>query len=124
MMMWHADEEIEHRHVAWDVFRAVTQDYGLRAKGLFGALKKTYADMAPVVSYMLEVYGYAKRLDSRARRLMVRLDCVVELGPVMFHYLAPGYHPSKEAEPPEFAAWLGRQAGVANGPSAGESAER
>ncbi|HEX4473605.1 MAG TPA: metal-dependent hydrolase [Polyangiaceae bacterium] len=124
MMMWHAAEEIEHRHVAWDVFRAVTKDYGLRAKGMFGALKKTYADMAPVVSYMLEVDGYAKLLDSRARRLMVRLETIVELGPVMFHYLAPGYHPSKEAEPPEFAAWLHRQEGVANGAIADESAER
>jgi predicted metal-dependent hydrolase len=91
---------------------------------MFGALKKTYADMAPVVSYMLEVDGYAKRLDSRARRLMVRLETIVELGPVMFHYLAPGYHPSKEAEPPEFAAWLHRQEGVANGAIADESAER
>jgi hypothetical protein len=31
-------------------------------------MKKTLADIAPIVTYMLEVDGYAARFDSKARR--------------------------------------------------------
>ncbi|HEX3594622.1 MAG TPA: metal-dependent hydrolase [Polyangiaceae bacterium] len=105
LMLWHAAEEIEHRHVAFDVLKAVTKNYSLRARGMFGALKKTYADMAPVVTYMLEIDGYAGRLDSRLRRLRVRADCVAELVPAFMRYLTPGYHPSKDGEPRELEEW-------------------
>lgn len=108
LMTWHAAEEIEHRHVAFDVFRAVTPSYNLRARGFFAALKKTYADMAPVVSYMLKVDGCAG-LDSKARRLKIRLEMMQELGPAAARYLSPGYHPSQDAEPPEFKEWVRAQ---------------
>ena len=107
LMTWHAAEEIEHRHVAYDVFQAVDKSYPLRAKGLLAALKKTYADMTPAVTYMLEVDGYARRLDSRGRRLRLRMGLVSELLPAAGRYLTPGYHPSKDAEPRGFAEWLG-----------------
>ena len=106
LMMWHGAEELEHRHVAFDVLTAVTKDYRLRVRGLLGAMKKTYADMMPVVTYMLEVDGYAGRLDSRLRRLKVRIDVVTELLPALVRYLMPGYHPSRDEEPPEFGDWL------------------
>ena len=106
LMTWHAAEEIEHRHVAFDVLCAVTTDYGLRARGLFAAMAKTYADMNPVVSYMLEVDGYAKKTDSRARRLGLRAQLGAELAPVTVRYLMPGYHPTKDPEPPGFADWI------------------
>jgi predicted metal-dependent hydrolase len=106
LMMWHAAEEIEHRHVAFDVLNAVTRSYRLRAKGLFAAIRKTYADMTPVVSYMLEVDGVAGRLDCRARRLKLRVSLAANLFPALLRYLAPGYHPSKDPEPSAFARWL------------------
>jgi predicted metal-dependent hydrolase len=106
LMTWHAVEEIEHRHVAFEVFQVVDSSYPLRAKGLFAAMKKTYADMTPVVTYMLEVDGYAKRLDSRARRLRLRMGLVSELMPAAARYLTPNYHPSQEAEPRGYAEWL------------------
>jgi predicted metal-dependent hydrolase len=106
MMTWHAAEELEHRSVAWDVFQAIDTNYALRARGLFAALAKTYADMTPVVTYMLGVDGYAGRLDSKLRRFRLRIDFVSELFPVALHYLAPGYHPSREKEPEAFASWL------------------
>lgn len=106
LMTWHAAEEIEHRHVAFDVFQAVARSYPLRVKGLLAAMKKTYADMTPVVTYMLEVDGYAKRVDSRGRRLRLRMRLVSELLPAAGRYMTPGYHPSKDAEPRGFAEWL------------------
>lgn len=105
LMTWHAAEEIEHRHVAYDVFRSVTRSYPLRAKGLFAALRKTYADMAPVVTYMLDVDGYGGRFDSRIRRTKLRLQLLGDLLPAMLRYVSPGYHPSKEAEPQSAAEW-------------------
>lgn len=105
MMTWHAAEEIEHRHVAYDVLRDVTKSYGLKTRGLFAALAKTYADMTPAATYMLEVDGYAGRLDSKLRRLQLRLNLVTELLPTAVRYLAPGYHPSQDAEPRGFAEW-------------------
>jgi predicted metal-dependent hydrolase len=105
LMLWHAAEELEHKHVAFDVLTSVTTDYRLRARGLAAALKKTYADMQPVVSYMLQVDGYAGRFDSRLRRAKVRAEVAAELLPTMVRYLMPGYHPSKDADPAGVADW-------------------
>lgn len=108
LMTWHAAEELEHRHVAYDVLQAVSTSYGLRAKGLFGAMKKTLADIVPVVTYMLEVDGYAARFDSKARRLKLRVQFALELLPTVRRYLTPGYNPVQDRSPPEFAQWQSR----------------
>jgi predicted metal-dependent hydrolase len=108
LMTWHAAEELEHRHVAYDVLQAVSTSYGLRAQGLFGAMKKTLADIVPVVTYMLEVDGYASRFDSKARRLKLRLQFALELLPAVRRYLTPGYNPVHDRSPPEFAEWQSR----------------
>jgi predicted metal-dependent hydrolase len=108
LMTWHAAEELEHRHVAYDVLQAVSTSYGLRARGMFGALKKTLADIVPVVTYMLEVDGYAARFDSKMRRLKLRLQFSLELLPAVRRYLTPGYNPAHDASPPELAEWQSR----------------
>jgi predicted metal-dependent hydrolase len=105
LMLWHAAEEIEHRHVAFDVLRAVNSSYALRARGLLGALRKTNADLQPVATYMLQVDGLAGRFDSRMRRLRQRTTFALELLPAALRYLSPGYHPSRDAEPPGFEEW-------------------
>jgi predicted metal-dependent hydrolase len=110
LMTWHAAEEIEHRHVAYDVLQAVDPSYRLRARGIMAALAKTYADMNPVVDYMLEVDGYRRRADSKLRRLSVRLSCASQLAPAALRYLAPRYHPSQEAEPEGYTVWQREQA--------------
>jgi predicted metal-dependent hydrolase len=106
MMTWHAAEEIEHRHVAFEVLQAVSTSHPLRARALVAALAKTWGDLTPIVTYMLQVDGYAQRWDSRARRLRLRLNFVGELLPAMFRYLTPGYHPAQDREPKGYAAWL------------------
>jgi predicted metal-dependent hydrolase len=105
LMSWHAAEELEHRSVAFDVLRAVAPGYRLRARGLFAALRKTYADMNPAVTYMLDVDGFSGRIDSRARRLRLRLSFVRELAPAIMRFLSPGYHPSKDREPDAAVLW-------------------
>jgi len=105
LMRWHAAEEIEHRHVAFDVLMAVAPSYRLRVRGLRAALRKTLADLLPVVSYMLEVDGYAGRPESRRRRVRVRLMFAREVLPAFVRYLKPNFHPSQELEPIAYQEW-------------------
>jgi predicted metal-dependent hydrolase len=105
LLMWHAAEEIEHRHVAFDVLRCVTRRYDLRLNGLTRAISKTYADMNPAISYMLEVDGY-RGLSSTWRRLQVRSLIAKDMVPAVIRYALPGYHPSKEHAPEGYNAWL------------------
>jgi uncharacterized protein len=106
LMLWHGAEEIEHRSVAYDVLRAVTRDYGLRARGLFAAMRKSESDILPAVGYMLEVDGLAADRRSRARRRKLRSRLLFALLPGVVRYLSPGYHPSHEAEPEQALRWL------------------
>jgi predicted metal-dependent hydrolase len=105
LMMWHAAEEIEHRHVAFDVLRAVDRRYALCVRGLFAALRQTQADIIPVVTYMLEVDGVGGRSRSRVRRMRLRLQLALQLLHAVARYLTPGYHPSKDAEPHGVLEW-------------------
>ncbi len=99
LMLWHGAEEIEHRHVAFDVLRAVDASFGLRALGLFTALRKTDADINPVVAYMLEVDGCRRKISSRTRLLALRARTSAELLRATVRYLTPGYHPSSDPVP-------------------------
>jgi predicted metal-dependent hydrolase len=105
LMLWHAAEEIEHRHVAFEVLQAVNPSYKLRASGMFAALKKTYADMTPVASYMLQVDGYSGRLDSNLRRMRLRAEIAAHVVPAVSRYLMPRYHPSQDHEPSGYTQW-------------------
>jgi predicted metal-dependent hydrolase len=105
LMLWHAAEEIEHRHVAFEVLQAVNPAYKLRASGLFAALKKTYADMTPVATYMLQVDEYAGRFDSTMRRTRLRAEIASHLVPAVARYLMPHYHPSRDKEPAAYGQW-------------------
>jgi uncharacterized protein len=105
LMTWHAAEELEHRSVAFDILRAVAPGYRLRGKGILAALRKTYADMVPVVTYMLEVDGYAGRWDSRARRFRLRLSFVRQMFVCVVRFMVPGYHPSSDKDPLSAKTW-------------------
>jgi predicted metal-dependent hydrolase len=105
LLTWHAAEELEHRSVAFAVLQAVAPSYALRAKGLSFAVLKTLADMRPVISYMLEVDGYAHKLDSRLRRLRLQALLAKQLTPALLRYLAPGHDPAREPEPAGYLRW-------------------
>jgi predicted metal-dependent hydrolase len=105
LMLWHAAEEIEHRHVAFDVLQLVNRSYKLRASGLLAALRKTYADMTPVATYMLEVDSYAGRVGSNLRRARLRAEIAAHLVPAASRYLMPRYHPLQDLEPSGYAHW-------------------
>lgn len=103
-MQWHAVEEIEHKHVAFDVLQEVDDSYVLRAAGmLFCATLLPFVISVAFVSLMRQALqqgtGQAKSIDilaffrdgfyeSRNGGIMSSfLPAIVE-------YLKPGFHPS------------------------------
>jgi len=106
LLLWHAAEEIEHRHVAYDVLREVTKNYFMRFTGLMAAALKTVMDAEPVVNYLLTVDGFIDQPESRKRRRALRKEILQEFVPAMARYLMPGHHPSQEREPEGYAEWM------------------
>jgi predicted metal-dependent hydrolase len=106
LLMWHAAEEIEHRHVAYDVLRAVNKSYTLRVRGLVAAYAKTASDMTDVATYLLTADGYADNRESQLRRKKLRREIMLELAPAALRYITPGYHPLKERVPEGYPQWM------------------
>jgi predicted metal-dependent hydrolase len=106
LMLWHAAEEIEHRHMAFDVLKAAAPGYGLRMRGLFAALRTASVEVVPVATYLLEIDGYAGRLDCRARRVLLSMQFLLEVAlPAVIRYARPGFHPLQQPEPAAVARW-------------------
>lgn len=95
-MQWHAVEEIEHKHVAFDVLQEVDDSYMLRAAGmLFCAVLLPFVISVAFISLARQ----AKNTDIFA---FVR-DAFAEgsgggivssFVPAIMEYLKPGFHPS------------------------------
>jgi predicted metal-dependent hydrolase len=95
-MQWHAVEEIEHKHVAFDVLQQVDDSYALRAAGmLFCAALLPFVISVAFVSLAMQ----AKNTDIFA----FFRDAVAEGAgggivssfiPAIVEYLKPGFHPS------------------------------
>jgi predicted metal-dependent hydrolase len=95
-MQWHAVEEIEHKHVAFDVLQQIDDSYALRAAGmLFCAVLLPFVISVAFVSLAMQ----AKNADVFA----FFRDAVAEAAgggivasfiPAIVQYLKPGFHPS------------------------------
>jgi len=97
-MMWHAVEEIEHKHVAFDVLQAVDDSYPLRIAGM--ALT---AIMLPTVigSAFIALAMQKKDLDPLAMLKSFFSEAsegniFKTYGPAFLAYLKPGFHPSDD----------------------------
>lgn len=96
---WHAREEIEHRHVAYDVLNEIDDDYVLKISGLIGAyiLFVTFSSSftvyllwqdkvlfsRPVLKEFVEIFFSKQRLFFKG--------CSI-----FFRYIHPNFHPLKE----------------------------
>jgi len=109
LFKWHAAEEIEHRHVAFDVLQDVSRSYGLRVKGVSAALFRSYRDMIPVAKYMLETDGVPSVFMAHLRAWDVKRIFLFSLAPALFRYLMPGYNPMHDAEPAAYSQWKAEQ---------------
>ncbi|MBN8220779.1 MAG: metal-dependent hydrolase [Spirochaetes bacterium] len=103
-MQWHAAEEIEHKHVAFDVLQEIDDSYLLRVAGmLFCAVLLPFVISAAFVSLAAQALqprsGQASNLDifaffrdgvAEGRNGSIFTSFV----PAIIEYLKPGFHPS------------------------------
>jgi uncharacterized protein len=95
-MQWHALEEIEHKHVAFDVLQEIDDSYMLRAAGmLFCAVLLPFVISAAFVSLVaqarnMDIFSFLRDGFAESRDGGI----VSSFLPAILEYLKPGFHPS------------------------------
>lgn len=95
-MQWHAVEEIEHKHVAFDVLQEVDDSYLLRVAGmLFCATLLPFVISVAFLSLLrqargLDIFAFFGDAASEGRNGGIMSSFL----PAIAEYLKPGFHPS------------------------------
>jgi uncharacterized protein len=95
-MQWHAVEEIEHKHVAFDVLQEINDSYLLRVAGmLFCAVLLPFVISAAFVSLAaqaknLDIFAFFRDGFSEGKNGSIMSSFL----PAIVEYLKPGFHPS------------------------------
>lgn len=105
LILWHFVEEIEHKNVTFDVFKAYSGDYVWRLIGLFYATVHIMGRTRSGYKRLLKEDGLWFNLQSRLTlaRLLVRI--FGKLLPRLARILHPSYHPRQVADPDWMRAW-------------------
>lgn len=108
LLRWHAAEEIEHKSVAFDVYRAAGGGYWLRVLGMVVAL-------AGLLWFWSSAVRHLRRQDPRIDRQAIaaaraRHADAVQSGDLLkaafFDYLRPGFHPDDHDSSAAARMWL------------------
>ncbi|HMV36533.1 MAG TPA: metal-dependent hydrolase [Turneriella sp.] len=95
-MQWHAVEEIEHKHVAFDVLQQIDDSYALRAAGmLFCAALLPFVISVAFVSLVrqaknTDIFAFFRDALSEGANGGIASSFL----PAIVEYLKPGFHPS------------------------------
>jgi len=95
-MQWHAVEEIEHKHVAFDVLQEIDDSYLLRVAGmLFCATLLPFVISAAFVSLLrqsknLDIFKFFTDGISEGKNGSIFSSFL----PAIIEYMKPGFHPS------------------------------
>jgi predicted metal-dependent hydrolase len=95
-MQWHALEEIEHKHVAFDVLQEIDDAYLLRVAGmLFCAVLLPFVISAAFVSLAmqaknLDIFAFFRDGVAEGKNGTIMSSFI----PAIVEYLKPGFHPS------------------------------
>ena len=108
LLAWHAAEEVEHKSVAYDLFRAVHGGYLMRTRGLVSAFVHTIREIRLVTRYFLEVDGLFPQRACQKRLRALRISLLSGLVPRFLGYLRPSYEPAEEEDPALLREWLQR----------------
>lgn len=117
LFLWHAVEEVEHKAVAFDVYRDVARgDYLTRAAAMVYFTLYLHVRVAAIMGHMFDVDESEQRADRRGtRKRMIARGLWRMYGPQGFltrmvpSYLAwfkPGFHPWDTGMPAQVAQWI------------------
>jgi predicted metal-dependent hydrolase len=96
LMLWHAAEEVEHKSVAFDVYRAVGGGYWTRVAGMLFAYAFLMTWWRKACVHVLHQDGGFRAADQRALRRRTRAmgsDIVGAFRRATVAYLRPSFHP-------------------------------
>jgi hypothetical protein len=105
LILWHFVEEIEHKTVTYDVFKALDGRYAWRIYGLLYATIHIMGRTRQGYGAMLHEDGRWYSLRSRLALYGVLLRVFSRLLPRMLRILRPGYDPREVPDPEWMTSW-------------------
>lgn len=99
LMLWHAAEEVEHKSVAFDVYRAMGGGYAMRIAGMVLAYVLFMAWWQRGIRHLLEQDGGFRTTDMRALRRRMRaggVNMVGDMRRAVVAYMRPSFHPDDD----------------------------
>lgn len=112
LLGWHAIEEMEHRHVAFDVYmKSAGGGYFMRISAMTLATAMVLVAMYRLCDILLRADGFSgrQRLLMHVRYLpwlFGRRGLFTRMIPKILRYYSPGFHPDKEDDLHNYGAWL------------------
>jgi hypothetical protein len=96
-LRWHAVEELEHKSVAFNVYRQIGGDYFTRAFVMIVAFLAFYNSVLNYFGYFLKKDGIKKRaaILPLLRFMFVSPGSFFQLAPGHIRYFSPWFHPDK-----------------------------
>ncbi len=102
---WHAAEEIEHKAVAYDVFKTVGGGYFLRVLSALAAMLLLAGPFRNSTRRMLRDDGKRVSKAQRQRTRSIQRKLAIKQLSMLLAYFKPGFHPWKHDDRPELARW-------------------
>lgn len=117
LLRWHGAEEVEHRTVAFDAYRAAGGGHAMRTLHMVGIFAALWPTWLAGTDFLLRQDRTAPGQRVSLRRFLRAggrglLPTVTSLGSAVPRYLRPGYHPSSEGDTAVAAAYLAEARGV------------
>jgi predicted metal-dependent hydrolase len=126
MLVYHALEEVEHKAVCYDLYKAAGGGYFMRVAGLVFTTMDLLIRLHRRQRYLLEKDGlWSDNTRRQARELLWgRKGILRVLAPYLLQYFRPGFHPWETDERAALAQRYGRELGVVEQQAAQQAAGR
>ncbi|MFT3925411.1 MAG: metal-dependent hydrolase [Myxococcales bacterium] len=110
LFLWHAVEEVEHKAVAFDVYRGVARgDYLTRTLAMVYFTLYLHVRVAAIMGHMFEVDGIRDRPRLVARGLWGMYGprgFITRMIPSYLAWFKPSFHPWDSGMPEQVARWI------------------
>jgi len=111
LLFWHYAEELEHKHVAFEMLRDLNDRYILRAAGMCVASAALWIMMSALMVHLMRADRelHVRRLGKELVQALRAPDNPIPLGiKSFFRYLRPRFHPHDIVVPDACRVWLAR----------------